>query len=136
MGPSLCPCCYPPIGQETENRIKTIKSWNSHTKSGRLVRPLIVRQSCRIWGNLFYKSGKFIKWIPENTQIISLLLIPNKLPPVYSQNLGIPTYGRMWLSDRFSLDGSYVANNDVRIITVLHGLMKYPCNLSLISILG
>ena len=25
------------------------------------MRPLIVRRSCRIWGKLFYKSGKFIK---------------------------------------------------------------------------
>lgn len=57
MGPPLCTCCYSPIGQETSNRIKTIKSWNSHTKSGRLVRPLIVRQDCRIWG--LYKSANF-----------------------------------------------------------------------------
>ena len=41
----------PPIGQETENRIKTIKSWNKRTKSGRTRRPLIVRRSWRIWEN-------------------------------------------------------------------------------------
>ena len=52
-GPAAVPVPLPPAGQETKNRVKTIRSCRRHTKSGRLVRPLIVRQSCRIWENYF-----------------------------------------------------------------------------------
>lgn len=40
------------------------------------MRPLIVRRFCWIWGNLFYKSGKFIQCNSINDVQLSLMSHP------------------------------------------------------------
>ena len=82
------------------------------------------------------KSGKFQNNAYTLRICSSRSLVPHQSSPVNSKKSGSPTYGRLWLSDRFSLHRSHVIGNDVRIISVLYSSTKHSCDLSLIGILG
>ena len=80
------------------------------------------------------KSGKF----QNNAYILRICssrsLVPHQSSPVNSKKSGSPTYGRLWLSNRFSLHRSHVIGNDVRSISVLYSSAKSTRATSLLSV--
>ena len=70
-------CCYPPIGRETENRIKMIRSMEQAYKKRP---PRATANSPPVFladmGKLLYKSGKFIQCNSINDVQLSLMSHP------------------------------------------------------------